>query len=88
MTCKFNDLLPIGYTTTCVQKYIYKKLVAIKDSKEIYYESFKLPSCCECMYSVNPDLLTRKGGELDNRQLYQNQSETSKRNKNVYSKKN
>ena len=49
--CKFNGLLPLGYTTTCVQKYIYKKLVAIKDFKEIYYESFKLPSCCECMYS-------------------------------------
>lgn len=90
-TCKFNDLLPIGYTTTCVQKYIYKKLVAIKDSKEIYYESFKLPSCCECMYSINPDLLTRKGGlggELDSRRFHQNQSETSKRNKDMLNKKN
>lgn len=89
-TCKFNDLLPIGYTTTCVQKYIYKKLVAIKDSKEIYYESFKLPSCCECMYSVNPDLLTRKGalgGELESRRIFQNQSEISKRNKDSSNKK-
>lgn len=90
-TCKFNDLLPNGYTTTCVQKYIYKKLVAIKDAKEIYYESFKLPSCCECMYSVNPELLTRKGGlgeELEGRRFYQNQSETSKKNKDVFNKRN
>lgn len=64
-TCKFSEHLPTGYTTTCVQKYIYKKLVAIKDSKEIYYESFKLPSCCSCMYSVNPEFLTRKGGESE-----------------------
>ncbi|XP_025198393.1 protein spaetzle-like [Melanaphis sacchari] len=90
-TCKFNDLLPNGYTTTCVQKYIYKKLVAIKDSKEIYYESFKLPSCCECMYSINPDLLTRKGGlgeELEGRRFHQSESETSKRNKDVINKQN
>lgn len=59
--CKFNDNLPIGHTSTCVQKYIYKKLVAMKDSNEIYYENFKLPSCCACMYSVNTDLLTRIG---------------------------
>jgi len=65
-SCKFSEHLPIGYTTTCVQKYIYKKLVAIKDSKEIYYESFKLPSCCSCMYTVNPDLLTRKSGVPEN----------------------
>lgn len=79
--CKFNDLLPLGYTSTCVQKFIYKKLVAIKDSKEVYYESFKLPSCCECMYSSNADTdpLTR---------FNQNQSETSKTNKDVLNNKN
>nr|BAH70732.1 ACYPI001858 [Acyrthosiphon pisum] len=72
--CKFNNLLPLGYTSICVQKYIYKKMVAIKDSKEVYYESFKIPSCCECMYSISPDadLLTR---------FNQNRSETSKKNK-------
>jgi len=49
-------------------------MVAIKDSNEVYYESFKIPSCCECMYSINPDadLLTR---------FNPNQSETSKKNK-------
>lgn len=60
--CTFDDHLPIGYTTMCVQKFMYKKLVAIKETNEIYYDSFKLPSCCMCMYTVNSDLLTRKGG--------------------------
>lgn len=64
--CKFNGHLPIGHTTTCIQKYIYRKLVAMKDSNEIYYENFKLPSCCACMYSVNTDLLTRIGGDPEN----------------------
>ncbi|CAI6368618.1 unnamed protein product [Macrosiphum euphorbiae] len=58
-TCKFDDIFPLGYATICVQKYIYKKLVAIKDSKEIYYESFKLPSCCECMYIKITDISSR-----------------------------
>ena len=48
---KLNDLLSFGHTTTCVQKYISKKLVGIKDSKELYYENFKIPSHCEYMYS-------------------------------------
>lgn len=85
-TCKkiISDSLPIGYTSTCIQKYIYKKLVAVTDSKEIYYEDFKLPSCCVCMYSANPDLLTRKGGaESENRRSLQSPSEPSKTMKEV-----
>lgn len=71
----------------CVQKYIYKKLVAITDSKEIYFENFKLPSCCVCMYSVNPSLLTRKGVEPENRKLFHNQSEPLKKMKDVVNTK-
>lgn len=86
-SCKFSDNLPIGYSSMCVQKYIYKKLVAITDSKEIYFENFKLPSCCVCMYSVNPSLLTRKGIEPENRKLFQNQSEPLKKMKDVINTK-
>lgn len=78
MPCKFSDNLPLGYTATCVQKFIYKKLVAIKESKEVYYDNFKLPSCCSCMYSQNPDLLTRKGGEMENLRI-QNSPEPLKK---------
>lgn len=81
--CKFSDNLPLGYTTTCVQKYIYKKLVAIKESKEVYYDNFKLPSCCACMYSQNPELLTRKGGDIENRRTLQNTPENLKKIKEV-----
>ncbi|XP_050533305.1 uncharacterized protein LOC126901109 [Daktulosphaira vitifoliae] len=58
-SCKFSENLPNGYTTTCVQKYIYRKLVAIKDTKEIYYESFRLPSCCACMYTAKAGIEDR-----------------------------
>lgn len=51
-------------------------MVAITDLKEVYYEDFKLPSCCVCMYSINPDLLTRKGAvEAEGRRLFHGQSE-------------
>ncbi|VVC38349.1 Carbohydrate-binding-like fold,Spaetzle,PLC-like phosphodiesterase, TIM beta/alpha-barrel [Cinara cedri] len=54
---KFSDSLPMGYKTTCVQKYIYKKLMAITEGEDIYYDTFKLPSCCACMYSFDENLL-------------------------------
>lgn len=46
--------------------------MAIKESKEVYYDNFKLPSCCACMYSQNPELLTRKGGDVENQPLKKN----------------
>ncbi|KAL4127401.1 hypothetical protein QTP88_011572 [Uroleucon formosanum] len=61
--CKFDDTLPTGYVSTCVQKYIYKRLISVGGSNQFYYDSFKMPSCCQCMYSINEDLLTRKGGD-------------------------
>ncbi|CAH1731108.1 protein spaetzle-like [Aphis gossypii] len=56
--CMFADTLPFGYISTCIQKYIYKRLMTIKGTQEFYYDSFKLPSCCKCMYGINPELLT------------------------------
>jgi len=47
--CKFDSLLPFGYTSTCVQKYGYTKLIAINGSNETDYENIKIPLYCECM---------------------------------------
>jgi len=33
-------------------------MVGINDSKEVYYEHFKIPSFCECMYSKIADITT------------------------------
>lgn len=79
-TCKFDDHLPTGYISTCIQKYMYKKLVAIKETNEIYYDSFKLPSCCMCMYTVNSELLTRKGGLSEDQTIVQSRFEHKKKN--------
>ncbi|XP_060881212.1 protein spaetzle-like [Metopolophium dirhodum] len=49
--CKFDDTLPLGYVSTCIQKYILKRLISIGGSHHFYYDSFKMPSCCQCMYS-------------------------------------
>ncbi|KAL5236667.1 hypothetical protein ACI65C_004077 [Semiaphis heraclei] len=59
--CTFDSTLPLGYVSTCIQKYLYKRLISIEGTNEFYYDTFKMPSCCQCMYSVNEDLLTRKG---------------------------
>jgi len=61
--CMFADTLPFGYISTCVQKYIYKRLMTFKGTQEFYYDSFKLPSCCKCMYGINAELLTWKDGD-------------------------
>eukprot|EP00102_Acyrthosiphon_pisum_P019606 XP_016656816.1 PREDICTED: protein spaetzle-like [Acyrthosiphon pisum] len=49
--CKFDDTLPLGYVSTCIQKYIFKRLISIGGSHHFYYDTFKMPSCCQCMYS-------------------------------------
>lgn len=60
--------------------------MAIKDSNEIYYESFKLPSCCACMYSAIADQLTRKGEETENKRLLSSSTESSKTTKIIKTK--
>lgn len=78
-TCMFQENLPMGYNITCVQKYMYKRLVAIKDSKDVYYlDSFKFPSCCACMYSVNTQILTRIGGGTPDQKFTPIKAETNK----------
>ncbi|CAI6352701.1 unnamed protein product [Macrosiphum euphorbiae] len=49
--CKFDDTLPLGFVSTCIQKYIIKRLISIEGSHHFYYDTFKMPSCCQCKYS-------------------------------------
>ncbi|XP_015372221.1 PREDICTED: protein spaetzle-like [Diuraphis noxia] len=53
--CTFDSSLPLGYVSTCIQKYLYKRLITIGGKNEFYYDTFKMPSCCQCMYSANED---------------------------------
>ncbi|CAI6354220.1 unnamed protein product [Macrosiphum euphorbiae] len=52
--CKFDSSLPPGHVSTCVQKYIYKRLISIEGSN-FDFDTFKMPSCCQCMYRINED---------------------------------
>lgn len=61
--CMFDGTLPTGYVSTCIQKYLYKRLITISGSNEFYYDTFKMPSCCQCKYRIDEDRLTRKGGD-------------------------
>lgn len=58
----------------------------MKDSNEIIYDSFKLPSCCVCMYSVNPDQMTRMGGDIENRKFIQSHTEPLKKSKEMFNR--
>eukprot|EP00102_Acyrthosiphon_pisum_P026465 XP_016663675.1 PREDICTED: uncharacterized protein LOC107884984 [Acyrthosiphon pisum] len=52
--CKFDSSLPPGHVSKCIQKYIYKRLMSI-EGFNFYFDTFKMPSCCQCMYSINED---------------------------------
>ncbi|CAI6354341.1 unnamed protein product [Macrosiphum euphorbiae] len=51
--CRFDDTLPYGYVSRCVQKYIYKRLLSVQGPYQFSYDYFLLPSCCQCMFSIN-----------------------------------
>nr|BBE08127.1 protein spaetzle [Plautia stali] len=46
--CFFNDSFPNGYKTVCIQKYIYRRMVAVEDDGKPYKDVFPMPSCCSC----------------------------------------
>jgi len=48
-SCTFADNFPSGYTTSCQQKYIYRKLLALGEDGRAVTDSFRLPSCCSCV---------------------------------------
>lgn len=41
MPCALSDNLPIGYKTTCRQKYIYRKLVSLNEEGRALTDSFR-----------------------------------------------
>ncbi|XP_050300154.1 protein spaetzle-like [Anthonomus grandis grandis] len=56
-----NPMLNPGYTLTCKQKYVYRRLLSIDNKGEPVQDSFKMPSACCCAYKQNFDFLTRLG---------------------------
>ena len=46
---------PTGFTSSCAQKYVQKRLVALKEDGEyLYTDTFWFPHCCIC--EVKPKL--------------------------------
>ncbi|XP_020713690.1 uncharacterized protein LOC110117911 [Ceratitis capitata] len=51
-SCKFADIFPLGYTATCVQRYIFRTAVVVVNG-ELKEELLKLPSTCKCVLKLN-----------------------------------
>ncbi|KAL1459884.1 hypothetical protein WDU94_011834 [Cyamophila willieti] len=50
--CKYADHFPPNLSAKCAQKFIYRRLVAFnKETKELFNDDFKIPSCCVCVVS-------------------------------------
>lgn len=46
--CMFTEGHLPGYSSTCKQKFIYKKLLAFTPEGKAMPDTFRLPSCCVC----------------------------------------
>ncbi|XP_065352414.1 protein spaetzle [Cloeon dipterum] len=60
--CTLSESLPIGYKTSCRQKYIYRKLVSISENGRPLTDSFRIPSCCSCHFRLT-SVANRFGAE-------------------------
>ncbi|CAB3365806.1 Hypothetical predicted protein [Cloeon dipterum] len=60
--CTLSESLPIGYKTSCRQKYIYRKLVSINENGRPLTDSFRIPSCCSCHFRLT-SVANRFGAE-------------------------
>ncbi|XP_075215844.1 spaetzle domain-containing protein isoform X2 [Lycorma delicatula] len=60
--CDAAASFPNGFIATCKQKYIYRKLVALNQSGGTVSDSFRMPSCCACLYHFE-GVNARSGGE-------------------------
>lgn len=52
--CAMSENFPLAYTTECKQKYIYRKLLALESNGKVEPDTFRLPSCCTCIYRQDP----------------------------------
>ncbi|GBL75172.1 hypothetical protein AVEN_253571-1 [Araneus ventricosus] len=44
-----SGILPMEYTTTCRQKFTFKRLLALNpNGTYTYVDNFRFPSCCQC----------------------------------------
>ncbi|KAK9506297.1 hypothetical protein O3M35_008257 [Rhynocoris fuscipes] len=59
-SCAFTEGFPLGYKTTCRQKYIYRRLIALNADGKTITDTFQLPSCCACI--VTNDALRNRSG--------------------------
>ncbi|XP_018789230.1 PREDICTED: protein spaetzle-like [Bactrocera latifrons] len=50
--CKFDEVFPVGYSTSCVQRYTYRPMVALVNG-ELKEEHMKLPHSCKCVLKLN-----------------------------------
>jgi len=44
-----SESFPAGYSAMCVQKYMFRRLLAVSDNGKTKVDEFKLPSCCSCI---------------------------------------
>ncbi|KAK9874699.1 hypothetical protein WA026_005519 [Henosepilachna vigintioctopunctata] len=51
--CDIIGGLPLGYTTFCKQKYIYRRLLSLDTSGQPIPDMFKLPVACCCSFKQN-----------------------------------
>nr|XP_046916194.1 uncharacterized protein LOC124496681 isoform X1 [Dermatophagoides farinae] len=58
--CAYMDSLPMGLSSTCKQKYSYKRLLALHPTeKRTYPDAFRFPSCCSCYIKTIDDFMAR-----------------------------
>lgn len=57
--CQLAENFPYGYTTSCRQKYILRKLVALNPEGQTQTDMFRLPSCCSC-YVTRSNVSSRR----------------------------
>ncbi|XP_071455593.1 uncharacterized protein [Hetaerina americana] len=51
--CLLTASFPLGYKTTCRQKYIYRRMLALNDDGKALSDTFRLPSCCSCFVKAD-----------------------------------
>ncbi|KAL3276971.1 hypothetical protein HHI36_012334 [Cryptolaemus montrouzieri] len=47
--CRFSETLPLGYKSTCKQKYVKRNLAILGENNKTSWDTFNVPSCCVCV---------------------------------------
>ncbi|XP_069691564.1 protein spaetzle-like [Periplaneta americana] len=50
--CSYTDSFPHGYNPMCVQKYVFKRLLAVNDKGQTVIDEFRIPACCTCIINT------------------------------------